>query len=137
MPLYGLVSSLGESAEVIISPEGLRKVLNRVHKDYGVSETIITENGFNKSDDAVVNGAVDDEPRIEFLRNHVSAVHDAISDGCNVKGFCAWTFMDNFEWSHGFNMRFGLVHVDYSTQKRTLKNSAKWYSACAKANACL
>lgn len=136
-PLYGFKPGPGEGAEVVVSPEGLRNVLNRVHNDYGVRETIITENGLNRPDDSVVNGEVDDQARLDFLREHVSAVHDAIQDGCNVTGYCVWSLMDNFEWASGYKPRFGMVHVDYATQKRTPKKSARWWAACSAANAVL
>jgi beta-glucosidase len=130
---YGLAPS-GESAEVLTLAEGLRRVLLRVHKDYGVRETIVTENGMSRPEDSPVDGRVDDSPRIEFLRAHLTAAHQAIQEGCNLTGFCVWSLLDNFEWASGFKPRFGLVHVDHATQKRTVKDSGLWYGRCAKAN---
>jgi beta-glucosidase len=130
---YGLAPS-GESAEVITLPDGLRRVLLRVHQDYGVRESIVTENGFNRPEDRVENGRVADEPRIAFLRDHLTSAHQAIEEGCNLTGYCVWSLLDNFEWAKGFAPRFGLVHVDYATQKRTVKDSGRWYSAAARAN---
>jgi beta-glucosidase len=82
---------------------------------------MITENG------AVYPEPLHDERRIEFLREHVAAVRDAIAHGVDVLGYCHWSLMDNFEWKLGYAQRFGLVHVDYETQRRTLKRSALWY----------
>lgn len=132
-PLYGLAPS-GEDADMLTSPTGLRTVLNRVHRDYGVRETIITENGFNRGTDAVRDGRVEDGPRKDYIRGHLLAIADAIEDGCNVKGYCVWSFMDNFEWTLGYRPRFGIVHVDYTTQRRTVKDSGNWMAKCAAAN---
>jgi beta-glucosidase len=134
-PLYGLAPAPGESGKVTTCAAGLRRVLNRVHREFGVRETMITENGMSRPEDAVVDGAVDDGPRQTFLCDHLLAARDAIADGCRVTGFCPWSLMDNFEWSSGFTPRFGMVHVDYATQRRTIKRSGLWWRACAAANA--
>lgn len=131
-PMYGFQPS-GESAEVLTNPQGLRDVLVRYKNEYGVKEMIVTENGMSRPEDAVAGGRVADKPRIDFLRGHIEAGLKAREqDGCNLTGFCMWSFMDNFEWASGFGPRFGIVHVDYKTQKRTIKDSGKWYSRCAK-----
>lgn len=111
-----------------IVPAALTDLLVRVQDDYGVP-TLITENG------AVFAEPVHDERRIRFIRDHLAAVHDAIGQGANVLGYCHWSFLDNFEWALGYGQRFGLVHVDYVTQERTIKDSGREYARIAAANA--
>ena len=77
--------------------------------------------------DAVEGGQVHDVQRIEFVRSHLAALHEAMAQGVDVKGYFLWSLLDNFEWNSGYAKRFGIVHVDYATQKRTLKDSALWY----------
>ena len=101
---------------------------------YGVKSIYITENGCGYDDDAVVNGEVIDLHRREYLRSHLREVRRAIGDGVPVHGYFVWSFMDNFEWEDGYQRRFGIVHVDFSTQKRTPKYSAHYYSAVLAAN---
>jgi beta-glucosidase len=72
-------------------------------------------------------GEIDDQPRLDYYVDHLSVVADLVSDGYPVKGYFAWSLMDNFEWAEGYRMRFGLVYVDYETQERTIKKSGKWY----------
>lgn len=132
-PVYGLTP--GEGAEVLTRADGLYDVLRRVHHDYGVQETIITENGFNRTEDQIENGHVPDLTRTSYLSDHLAAGHRAIQAGMNLTGYCVWSFMDNFEWSLGYEPRMGLVHVDYASQKRTIKDSGHWYSRCAAAHA--
>ena len=86
----------------------------------------VTENGV-AYDDPIVDGAVHDERRIAYLDAHLRALHAAIAAGVDVRGYFHWSLLDNFEWSHGYHMRFGLVHVDYDTQVRTPRDSALWY----------
>ncbi|HKE93998.1 MAG TPA: family 1 glycosylhydrolase, partial [Povalibacter sp.] len=86
----------------------------------------ITENGAAYKDE-VVDGEVDDEERRHYIETHLAAVADAIERGVAVKGYFVWSLLDNFEWAQGYRKRFGIVHVDYATQQRTLKNSARWY----------
>ena len=75
-----------------------------------------------------------DERRVQFVHDHVAAVHDALREGVNVIGYCHWSFMDNFEWALGYAQRFGLVHVDYDTLERTVKDSGRYYARIAAAN---
>jgi beta-glucosidase/6-phospho-beta-glucosidase/beta-galactosidase len=75
----------------------------------------------------LVNGVVDDAQRLAYIRDHIAATYDAMAQGVPVGAYFAWSLMDNFEWASGYAKRFGLVHVDFETQKRTLKNSALWY----------
>lgn len=107
-------------------PEGLTELLCGLKRDYPLPPVFITENGMAHRD-VVVDGKVDDQPRIEYMRTHLSALKAAIDAGVDVRGFFYWSLMDNFEWSSGYAKRFGLVHVDYQTQVRTPKESAHWY----------
>ena len=107
-------------------PEGLTELLCGLKRDYPLPPIFITENGLANRD-VVVDGKVDDQPRIEYMRTHLSALKAAIDAGVDVRGFFYWSLMDNFEWSSGYAKRFGLVHVDYQTQVRTPKESAHWY----------
>ena len=75
----------------------------------------------------MVNGHVHDKQRVDYLKDHITAVAAAIDQGVPVAGYMVWSLMDNFEWASGYEKRFGIVHVNYETQARTLKNSAKWY----------
>ncbi|HEX4858437.1 MAG TPA: GH1 family beta-glucosidase [Usitatibacteraceae bacterium] len=109
-----------------IYPRGLTEVLTTLHREYRLPPVYITENGAAFKD-PLVDGRVHDADRIDYLRNHVAAVADAIRQGVPVAGYMVWSLMDNFEWSSGYAKRFGIVHVDYATQRRTLKDSAHWY----------
>jgi len=110
-----------------VYPQGLYDLLMRVHRDYNAPNIYITENGAAFKDDKVVDGMVDDQDRLEYLKLHFEAAHRAIQDGVNLKGYYVWSFMDNFEWAYGYSKRFGIVYVDYETLKRTPKKSALWY----------
>src|SRR5581483_4978252 len=99
-----------------IVPAGLTDLLVRIRADYGDVPIMITENG------AVFAEPLHDERRVEFLRDHVAALHDAIAQGVPVIGYCHWSLLDNFEWALGYAQRFGLVHVDFETQRRTVKD---------------
>jgi len=101
---------------------------------YGVKEIYITENGCGYNDEPVVNGEVIDLHRREFLRSHLRELRRAIGDGVPVRGYFLWSFMDNFEWEDGYQRRFGIVHVDFATQKRTPKLSAHYYAQVIAAN---
>jgi beta-glucosidase len=111
-----------------VYPQGLTELLCRMHKDYALPTVMITENGAAFKD-ALVDGVVNDAARLAYIRDHIAATWDAMQQGVPVGGYFAWSLMDNFEWASGYAKRFGLVHVDYQTQKRTLKNSALWYRA--------
>jgi beta-glucosidase len=101
---------------------------------YGVREFYITENGLSQNDEPRDNGEVCDLGRREFYRNYLISLQRAITEGYDVKGFFAWSFMDNYEWAEGYAKRFGIVHVDYPTKKRTPKLSAEWYSMVVSRN---
>ncbi len=113
-----------------IYPQGLRDLLLWVHENYGSMFIYITENGA-AFDDMVVEGKVVDDYRIDFLRQYLTNVHQAIQSGVPVKGYFVWSFLDNFEWQEGYSKRFGLIYIDYNTQKRIAKDSAYWYSQVA------
>jgi len=109
-----------------VYPDGLRDLLIGFARDYPKLPPIyITENGM-ASDDHVVGGQVDDAQRVAFLSRHFAAVDAAVRAGVDVRGFFIWSLLDNFEWAYGYERRFGIVHVDYATQIRTPKRSAKW-----------
>jgi beta-glucosidase len=88
---------------------------------------VISENGFSNLDWVSRDGRVHDSQRIDFLQRHLIHLQKAIEDGTPIKGYFYWTFLDNFEWTEGYEKRFGLVHVDFQTQERILKDSAFWY----------
>lgn len=109
-----------------VYPQGLTALLLRLHQDYAVPAMFITENG-GAFKDPVINGQVHDADRTRYLQTHIEAVHHAMAQGVNMGGYMVWSLMDNFEWASGYAKRFGIVHVDYATQKRSLKDSARWY----------
>jgi beta-glucosidase len=109
-----------------IQPEALTALLARVAADYPGVPMMITENGAAFPDE-LVDGAVHDTDRIAFLESHLRACHAALESGIDLRGYLLWSLLDNFEWAEGYAKRFGLVHVDYATQARTLKDSALWY----------
>ncbi len=120
-----------------IVPEGLYETLSRVWNDYGRPTIFITENGAASPDVVGPDGTVDDQLRLDYLRDHFAQAHRAIEDGVGLAGYFVWSLLDNFEWALGYDRRFGLVHVDFETQKRTIKNSGRWYSSVTAANALL
>jgi beta-glucosidase len=107
-------------------PQGFTELLQQVNRDYKLPPVYITENGMANAD-VLVDGRVADAPRIEYMRTHLEAVRKAMESGVDVRGFFYWSLLDNYEWNSGYDKRFGLVHVDYATQKRTPKDSAAWY----------
>ncbi|HEY1405139.1 MAG TPA: GH1 family beta-glucosidase [Spirochaetota bacterium] len=109
-----------------IHPEGLYDLLTRLRRDYGDIKIMITENGSAYDDVITDNGEILDQLRIDYLRDHYAQTYHAIQSGVNVTGYYVWTLYDNFEWAEGFSKRFGLVYIDYKTQKRIPKLSAKW-----------
>ncbi|WP_313612105.1 GH1 family beta-glucosidase [Agrobacterium sp.] len=108
----------------------LHSLIEELYMRCELPDCYITENGacYNMG---VENGEVDDQPRLDYYADHLSVVADLIKDGYPMRGYFAWSLMDNFEWAEGYRMRFGLVHVDYDTQVRTIKKSGKWYSTLA------
>jgi len=110
-----------------VNPRGLYDLLMRLHRDYNGIKLYITENGAAFRDMVLSNGEVDDSNRKEFLMRYLSDVHHAIEDGVNLHGYYLWSLLDNFEWGQGYTMRFGIIYVDYKTQKRIIKKSGHWY----------
>ncbi len=109
-----------------VYPQGLTKLLLTLHHDYRLPPVYITENGA-AFPDVVTGGQVHDTDRTGYLQTHIAAVADALAQGVPMAGYMVWSLMDNFEWASGYAKRFGIVHVDYATQQRTLKDSACWY----------
>jgi beta-glucosidase len=110
-----------------VHPEGLYKLLCRLHFDYQPPKLYITENGASYSDGPNANGQIDDQRRISFVQEHLAQAQRAVEMGIPLAGYFYWSLMDNFEWARGYRQRFGLIWVDYATQARTLKASAYWY----------
>lgn len=117
-----------------IYPEGLTGVLGRLYFNYHPLKIYITENGASYSTGPDEKGNVPDELRTTYLRTHFAAAHRAIQAGVPLAGYFVWSLFDNFEWAYGYSQRFGIIWVDYETQKRTLKDSAKWYKNVIKKN---
>lgn len=112
-----------------VFPQGLTDTLTWVKARYGDIPMYITENGAAFFDPAVAEGdRIRDPLRMDYLRKHIGAVKAAIDAGCDMRGYMVWSLLDNLEWSLGFSKRFGIVHVDFETQKRTPKDSARFYS---------
>ena len=106
-----------------IDAGGLNDVLNRFRDQYGNPEIYVTENGACYDDKMAGNGTVQDDDRTAYLRDHIAAARRALADGVKLKGYFAWSLLDNFEWSEGYSRRFGIIHVDFASQKRTPKAS--------------
>ena len=112
-----------------VYPAGLTRILLWARDRYGDIPLYITENGAAFYDPpAAIDGSVDDPLRVEYLRGHLSAVREAIRQGVKVGGYFVWSLLDNFEWSHGYSRRFGIIHVNYDTQERTIKSSGRYYA---------
>lgn len=109
-----------------VTPNTLTDLLKRVHNEYDAPRIIITENGAAYYDEPGPDGRVRDTRRIDYLRAHLAAVLDARAAGVRVEGYLTWSLLDNFEWAMGYKPRFGLVHVDYATGKRTVKDSGRF-----------
>ncbi|MBY0356633.1 MAG: beta-glucosidase [Candidatus Obscuribacterales bacterium] len=117
-----------------IYPDGLSNLLERINKDYSLPPIYITENGA-AFDDVLANGQVHDQKRIDYLYGHLLALHNAIKNGVDLRGYFCWSLLDNFEWAYGFSKRFGLIYIDYKKeQTRLLKDSALWYAKVIERN---
>lgn len=118
-----------------VRPDLFLETLTWVTERYGKRPIYITENGAAFPDpDHTVNGVVDDPLRVDYLRRHLGAVREAIRQGVDVRGYFVWSLMDNFEWASGYSHRMGLLHVDYTTQQRTVKTSGAFYRSVIEAN---
>ncbi|WP_282947982.1 GH1 family beta-glucosidase [Cellulomonas endometrii] len=123
----------GEHTEMgwVVDPSGLTELLLQVHRRRPGLPLYVTENGAAYADVVAPDGRVHDADRVAYLRAHVEAVAAAMDAGADVRGYFAWSLMDNFEWAYGYDRRFGLVHVDYATMARTVKDSGHWYRRLA------
>ena len=119
----------------LITENGFYNMLMRLTREYGVGRIIVTENGTATHEIRSLNGEVEDPQRVDYLQRHLEKMHLAIEDGAPVAGYMLWAFSDNFEWAFGYNSRFGLVYVDFETQKRTVKRSGRWYADVISKNA--
>ncbi len=117
-----------------IDPDGLRDLLVSVSQEYTLPPMYVTENGMASDDQVQADGTVPDTDRISYLDAHLRAARQAIEEGADLRGYFAWSLLDNFEWALGLERRFGLVHVDYETLARTPKASAHWFKEVAAAN---
>jgi beta-glucosidase len=115
-----------------VYPPGLPRLLERLGRDYSVKSLLVTENGMPLPDVLDTHGRIDDGPRIAYLRRHLDGVQQCIEKGVPVHGYFTWSLLDNFEWALGYGPRFGLVHVDFATQRRRPKGSAAWYGHLAR-----
>jgi beta-glucosidase len=112
---------------------GLRDLLLRLHRDYPVSNVYITENGAAFPDVWDGSETVSDPRRVAYLRSYITACAEALEQGVPLRGYFVWSLMDNFEWAEGYAKRFGIVYVDYPSQRRVIKESGHWYAALLKA----
>ena len=118
-----------------VFPAGLTDILTWVKSRYPAIPLYVTENGSAFMDaPAAIDGRVDDPLRVAYLKSHLEAIRDAMQQGVDLRGYFAWSMLDNFEWSHGYSKRFGIVHVDYETQVRTIKESGHYYSSVIRSN---
>jgi beta-glucosidase len=115
-----------------IEPDGLGESLMRVVHEYAAPRLYVHECGAAFADARGPDGAVHDGDRIAYLQAHLRSAHDAIRSGADLRGFFVWSLLDNFEWAEGYAHRFGIVHVDFATQARTPKDSARWYAETAR-----
>ncbi|MFI1572842.1 GH1 family beta-glucosidase [Streptomyces anulatus] len=111
-----------------VHAEGLEQLLLRLTGEYGVQRIYVTENGSAYEDVVAADGSVHDPERVRYLEEHLAACARAVDKGAPLAGYFAWSLMDNFEWAYGYDKRFGLVHVDYATQRRTVKSSGRRYA---------
>lgn len=118
-----------------VTEDGLTAMLLRLKREYGFKRILITENGAAYHDEIGATGEVEDAQRVDYLRRHLRAVHSAIEQGAPVRGYFLWSLLDNFEWASGYASRFGIVYVDYATQRRIVKQSGWFYADVIRRNA--
>jgi beta-glucosidase len=106
-----------------VHPEGLYKILKWVHANYHVPRIYVTENGASFADAVTPDGCVHDARRVAYLREHIGQAHRAMQKGVPLRGYFAWSTLDNFEWAYGYSKRFGVTYVDFRTQRRIVKDS--------------
>ena len=118
-----------------VTPHGLKNLVLRIHNDWPAITAInITENGCAINDEPDASGVVNDQRRVDYLRAHLTELSEAIKLGAPVKAYFAWSLLDNYEWAEGYSQRFGIIHVDYQTQKRTIKASGYEYKKIVATN---
>jgi beta-glucosidase len=117
-----------------VQPAGLTELLLRLHEEYPRLPLYITENGAAYPDEIGPDGEIRDTSRLDFVDAHLRAAHTAIQAGVDLRGYFCWSLLDNLEWAEGYAKRFGLVHVDFETQQRTVKQSARWYAGVVARN---
>ncbi|XP_051218183.1 beta-glucosidase 16 isoform X1 [Lolium perenne] len=121
---------IGESTALhgfYVVPEGMEEILRYVNQRYENPPIYVTENGYSQYSNNNMEDMINDVGRVNYLQGYLSCISSAIRGGAKVRGYFIWSLMDNFEWRYGFTVRFGLYHVDFTTQQRTAKMSAKWY----------
>ena len=117
-----------------VYPRGLYDLLTRLHQDYTIPQYFITENGAAFNDTVSADGHVHDPRRVQYLHDYLLQAQAAIAGGVPLAGYFAWSLMDNFEWAFGYSKRFGIVYIDYPTQRRIIKDSGYWYRDTIAAN---
>ena len=110
-----------------VYPEAIYEMIKKFSKYKNVKKVIVTENGAAFPDE-FIDGEVDDKQRENFLRSYIEQVLKAKKENTKIEGYFVWSLTDNFEWAEGYRQRFGLIHIDFETQQRTIKRSGKWYS---------
>jgi beta-glucosidase len=111
-----------------VRPHSFATLLRRLGRDYPGLPLFVHENGAAFSDAVSADGTVDDPDRCGYIARHIDVVRTVVREGVDVRGYFAWSLLDNYEWAEGYRIRFGIVHVDFATQRRTLKSSARWYA---------
>ncbi len=117
-----------------ICASSFRRTLKRITNEYNLPPIYITENGAAYQDTLDAQGKVFDELRIDYLRQHITEIRLAMQEGVDIRGYFVWSLMDNFEWAFGYTKPFGVIHVDFDTQKRTIKASGEWYGRVIASN---
>jgi beta-glucosidase len=112
-----------------IYPQGLEEVLVRVHRDCAPRLILVTENGASFQDQWDGRNHIPDKRRVRYLSEHIQVLEEALRQGVPLGGYFVWSLMDNFEWTDGYSQRFGIIYVDYFTQRRIIKESGRWYAA--------
>jgi beta-glucosidase len=110
-----------------VYPEGIYNIIKQFAAYKNIPPIIVTENGAAFSDSVTADGKIHDTKRIEFFKKYLENVLKAKKEGVDIRGYFVWTLMDNFEWAEGYKPRFGLVHVDFETQQRRIKDSGLWF----------
>jgi beta-glucosidase len=118
----------------LVDPAGLTELLVRTARTYPGQPLIVTENGAAFDDTVDEGGQVHDAQRVDYVKVHLAAIQDAVDAGVDVRGYQLWSLLDNFEWAWGYARRFGAIRVDYDTQERIIKDSARFYAEVIRAS---